>query len=87
MDTATSSAAGANHHEIGEMDILCSKDKSLGNHPGNRLFREVIDEASDSYGKAKDKASKMKITKAVVECLIQDHGCGLSNLIPIQLHG
>ncbi|KAL7580397.1 hypothetical protein ACA910_004422 [Epithemia clementina (nom. ined.)] len=63
------------HHEIGELDILCSKDKSLSNHPGNRLFRELIEDAAASYGKATDKASKMKITKSIVDCLQNDHGC------------
>ena len=63
------------NHELGELDILCSKDKSLSNHPGNRLFRELIEDAKASYNKATDKASKMKITKSIVDCLQKDHGC------------
>lgn len=64
-----------NHHEIRASDILCSKDKSLLSHPGNRLFRKIIHDAKPSYRLAPDKATKMKITKNVLNCLSKDHGC------------
>ena len=63
------------NHELGELDILCSKDKSLSTHPGNRLFRELIEEAKAPYKKAIDKATKMKITKNIVDRLHNDYGC------------
>ena len=64
-----------NHHELGELDILCSKDKSVLTHPGNRLFREVIEDAKGPYGVAVDKSTKMKITKSVLDCIQKEHGC------------
>ena len=66
---------GASWHEIGEFDVLCGKDKSLSTHPGNRLFRELIEEAKVPYDKAHDKATKMKITKNIVDRLQNEHGC------------
>ncbi|KAL7568207.1 hypothetical protein ACA910_004208 [Epithemia clementina (nom. ined.)] len=64
-----------NQHELGELDILCSKDKSLSTHPGNRLFRGMIEEAKAPYNKALDKATKMKITKNIVDRLHDELGC------------
>lgn len=65
----------SSHHEIGESDILCSKDKSLSSHPGNRLFRSIIEDAKATYRNAADKATKMKITKSILDRLHNDHGC------------
>lgn len=63
------------HHEIRPLDILCGKDKSLRSHPGNRLFRKIIEETKPSYRNASDKLTKMKITKGVLDCLRKNHGC------------
>ncbi|KAL7580396.1 hypothetical protein ACA910_004421 [Epithemia clementina (nom. ined.)] len=63
------------YHEIGELDILCTKDKSISNHPGNCLFRSVIEDFRASYVNARDKATKMKITKDVLDCIRNEHGC------------
>ena len=64
-----------NHQELGELDILCSKDQSVSTHPGNRLFREVIEDAKGPYSRAADKATKMKITQSVLDCIQKEHGC------------
>ena len=59
--------------ELHENDILCTKDKSLRNHPGNCLFRAHIDKILPTYKLTKSKLEKMNITKRVVHDLKMNH--------------
>mmetsp|Transcript_6983 Transcript_6983/g.19596 ORF Transcript_6983/g.19596 Transcript_6983/m.19596 type:complete len:289 (+) Transcript_6983:204-1070(+) len=62
-------------HEICDRDILCSKDKSLASHPGNRIFREQIEKGKVLYEAARDKTTKMKITKDIIKHIQTDLKC------------
>ena len=57
-----------------EMDILCSKDKSVAKHPGNLAFRERIEEGTASYSTAVSKQEKMKITRDIVTFMQHKYG-------------
>eukprot|EP00977_Amphora_coffeiformis_P015328 scaffold4510_cov183-Amphora_coffeaeformis.AAC.13 len=57
-----------------EMDILCSKDKSVAKHPGNLVFRERIEQGTADYSTAVSKQEKMKITRDIVTFMQQNYG-------------
>lgn len=50
-------------------DIICVKNKKFLNHPGNVIFRDVIDDFCDEYARADGKQEKMLITKKIVHIL------------------
>mmetsp|Transcript_31919 Transcript_31919/g.66619 ORF Transcript_31919/g.66619 Transcript_31919/m.66619 type:complete len:278 (-) Transcript_31919:77-910(-) len=52
-----------------ENDILCSKDKSFANHPGNLVFRDRIDSMTQRYLQCRSKTEKMQMTKDIVSFL------------------
>lgn len=57
-----------------EMDVLCSKDKSVAKHPGNVVFRERIEQGTKTYSVATNKQEKMKITRDIVSFMQVKHG-------------
>jgi len=57
-----------------EMDILCSKDKSVAKHPGNLVFRERIEQGTADYSTALSKQEKMKITRDIVTFMQNNYG-------------
>lgn len=57
-----------------EMDILCSKDKSVAKHPGNVVFRERIERGTVPYVTAANKQEKMKITRDIVTAMQSKYG-------------
>ena len=61
------------HLELQDNDILCTKDKSLRNHPGNCFFRAHIDKLLPTYKQNKSKLERMKITRMVVDSLKLTH--------------
>lgn len=52
-----------------DSDILCGKDKTFNKHPGNRAYRELIEEHAVSYSNESSKQIKMKVTKQIVQQL------------------
>lgn len=61
-------------NEPDDHDVLCSKDKSFANHPGNLLFREKIDSLTTRYRQCRSKTEKMQMTKEVVRDLMETFG-------------
>lgn len=59
--------------EPSEMDVLCSKDKSVAKHPGNIAFRERIEEVTAVYSKTTNKQEKMKMTRDIVSYMQLKH--------------
>ena len=59
--------------ELQDNDILCTKDKSLRNHPGNCFFRAHIDKLWPTYKQSKSKLERMKFTKMIVDNLKLTH--------------
>ena len=59
--------------ELQDNDILCTKDKSLRNHPGNCFFRAHIDRLWPTYKQNKSKLERMKITRMIVDKLKFTH--------------
>lgn len=57
-----------------EMDVLCSKDKSVAKHPGNVIFRERIEKGTAQYSVATSKQEKMKITRDIVTVMQVKYG-------------
>ena len=57
-----------------DMDILCSKDKSVAKHPGNLVFRERIEQVTAQYSAATSKQEKMRITRDIVTFMQLQHG-------------
>lgn len=60
--------------EPNEMDVLCSKGKSVLKNPGNILFRERIEASTPTYAGSTNKQEKMKITKDIVSYMQIKHG-------------
>jgi len=57
-----------------ENDILCTKDKATYDHPGNHIFRALINKVKASYSQAATKNEKMEITRDAVAVLQQSYG-------------
>jgi hypothetical protein len=57
-----------------EMDVLCSKDKSVAKNPGNVIFRERIESGTKLYHAATSKQDKMKITRDIVTLMHVEYG-------------
>lgn len=57
-----------------EMDVLCSKDKSVAKNPGNVIFRERIESGTTLYHGATSKQDKMKITRDIVTLMHANYG-------------
>mmetsp|Transcript_15559 Transcript_15559/g.33932 ORF Transcript_15559/g.33932 Transcript_15559/m.33932 type:complete len:274 (+) Transcript_15559:134-955(+) len=57
----------------GEKAILCSKDKSFANHPGNLMFRDRIETMTPRYLRCRSKTEKMQMTKDIVS---EFNACG-----------
>jgi hypothetical protein len=49
-----------------DIDILCGKDKTFNKHPGNLLYRQLIEEHAERYSNECSKQIKMKVTKVIV---------------------
>jgi hypothetical protein len=49
-----------------DIDILCGKDKTFNKHPGNLLYRQLIEEHAQGYTNECSKQIKMKVTKDIV---------------------
>ncbi|KAL7573574.1 hypothetical protein ACA910_008710 [Epithemia clementina (nom. ined.)] len=60
---------------VSERDILCTKDRAVCNHPGNRIFRSKIEGMAVEYGKAASALQKTEITRRIIQDLKQTHGC------------
>jgi hypothetical protein len=55
-------------------DILCGKDKTFGKHPGNMLYRGMIEAKAFDYAAATYKLDKMKLTTEIVATMVSDFG-------------
>ena len=55
-------------------DILCGKDKTFGKHPGNMLYRDLIESKALDYANAVYKLDKMKLTTEIVDTMVSDYG-------------
>jgi hypothetical protein len=55
-------------------DVLCGKDKTYENHPGNQLYRDLIVATALEYSVATSKQHKMKMTGRIVDDLISGYG-------------
>jgi hypothetical protein len=63
-------ASNNNHNIITELlpsDILCGKDKTYGKHPGNQVYRRLIEDRAIAYANTNmSKQIKMGVTKEIV---------------------
>lgn len=55
----------------GVNDVLCGKDKTYGNHPGNQKFRSMIESFVEIYKGNHSKQDKMQITRRIVTAMKQ----------------
>jgi hypothetical protein len=55
-------------------DILCGKDKTFGKHPGNMLYRDLIEAKALDYANAVYKLDKMKLTTEIVDTMVSEFG-------------
>jgi hypothetical protein len=55
-------------------DILCGKDKTFGKHPGNMLYRDLIEAKALDYASAVYKLDKMKLTTEIVATMVTEFG-------------
>lgn len=56
------------------MDVLCGRDRNFAKHPGNLLYRQLVERQASAYALATTKPAKMKITKAIVHAMQTQHG-------------
>jgi hypothetical protein len=57
-----------------ETDVLCGKDKTFAKHPGNVLYRNLIQAFSQVYAETPTKQEKMRMTAEIVHKMKVDHG-------------
>ena len=55
-------------------DVLCGKDKTFGKHPGNMLYRDLIESKALDYAAAVYKLDKMKLTTEIVATMVTEFG-------------
>lgn len=55
-------------------DVLCGKDKTYQLHPGNRLYRQLIEEVAARYSTVATKQDKMSMTLNIVHTMMHTHG-------------
>jgi hypothetical protein len=55
-------------------DVLCGKDKTFGKHPGNMLYRDLIEAKALDYAAAIYKLDKMKLTTEIVATMVTEFG-------------
>ena len=55
-------------------DVLCGKDKTFGKHPGNMLYRDLIEAKALDYAAAVYKLDKMKLTTEIVATMVTEFG-------------
>jgi hypothetical protein len=55
-------------------DVLCGKDKTFGKHPGNMLYRDLIEAKALDYAAAIYKLDKMKLTTEIVATMVNEFG-------------
>ena len=55
------------NYEPGPYDVICARGNEAWNHPGNRYFRSLIEEAHPRYLKATSKPERSIIVSQVVE--------------------
>jgi hypothetical protein len=63
-----------------DIDILCGKDKTFNKHPGNLLYRQLIEKYAEGYSNESSKQIKMKVTKDIV-CRLEASGARFIRLI------
>ena len=51
------------------IDILCGKDKTYAKHPGNQMYRQLIEQKANLYCSEPSKQVKMVMTKEIVGVL------------------
>lgn len=54
-------------------DVLCGKDKTYQLHPGNRLYRRLIEETAVVYSTVATKQHKMQMTQQIVATMMHTH--------------
>jgi hypothetical protein len=57
-----------------DMDVLCGRDRNFAKHPGNLLYRQLVERQASAYALATTKPAKMKITKSIVHTMQTQHG-------------
>lgn len=55
-------------------DVLCGKDKTFGKHPGNMIYRDLIESKALDYASAVYKLDKMKLTTEIVDTMVSEFG-------------
>ena len=60
--------------EPSDMDVLCGRDRNFAKHPGNLLYRQLVERQASAYALALTKPAKMKITKSIVHTMQTQHG-------------
>jgi hypothetical protein len=55
-------------------DVLLGRGAACLRHPGNQLFREIIDKALGSYEKTSSRAHKAEIIKIIYDSVILNQG-------------
>ena len=53
----------------GQYDVICARGLRARNHPGNRRFREIIDDHVDDYRNAKTKMDKSLIVSRIIDSI------------------
>jgi len=57
--------------QANETDVLFGKGRNSCRHPGNKVFRAVIEQHSKQYDEARSTSQKVRIRRAVYECIRQ----------------
>ena len=56
------------------MDILCGRDRNYTKHPGNQIYRQLLEDQSSIYETKLSKVAKMEVTKYIVGTMQNQHG-------------
>jgi hypothetical protein len=55
-------------------DVVCARGRQFWNHPGNRLYRKLVEASTQKYSKACNKMEKSQVVLDIIEKVHQANG-------------
>ena len=58
----------------GPADVVCARGRQFWNHPGNRLYRKLVEASTQKYSQARNKMEKSQVVLDIIEKVHQANG-------------
>ena len=75
-EKSSENSAGASGRTPSTYDVLCGRGRDCYEHPGNKIFRDMIDANLQRYTEAQTKHARGTIVTAIVDSIRKDNTSG-----------